>query len=208
MDHLLGTGPGRSVFPERALASVPFAGAEPATIGRDRGANKTILRVGLPAREVDRPVSFLKNYCLTMISGSALSGTRRHCALSSASKRQTSPFADISSNSPRSSRHTVGAKAVTAGSQRGLRKTAKLSGVPSVLVRASTARPLPRTGHPVAVKGVTAGSRRGVTKTARLTGVASVLVRARPHLARPSARSIAGWPAACSSGLATERAVA
>jgi hypothetical protein len=41
-----------------------------------------------------------------MISGSALSGTRRHCALSSASncalssasKRQVSPPADISSN--------------------------------------------------------------------------------------------------------------
>src|SRR5260370_19586219 len=135
MDHLLGRVLARSVFPKGALALVPFAGPASATIGRDRGANKAILRVGLPAREVDRPASFSENYCLTMISGSALSGTRRHCALSSASKRQTSLLADISSNSPRSSRHTVGAKAATAGSQRGLRKTAKLYGVASVLVR-------------------------------------------------------------------------
>ena len=33
-----------------------------------------------------------------MISGSALSGTCRHCALSSASKRQASPLADINNN--------------------------------------------------------------------------------------------------------------
>src|ERR1700722_9472300 len=74
-------------------------------------------------------------YCRNMISGSALSGTRRHCALSSASKRQTSPPFDISRSSPRSSRHMVGANAVTAGSQCGLRNTAKLSAAASVLVR-------------------------------------------------------------------------
>ena len=87
------------------------------------------------------------NYCRSIISGSALSGTRRHCALSSASKRQTSPFSDISNNPPRSSRQTAGANAVTAGSQRGLRKTAKLSGVASVLVRVRPQIdwPLPRT---------------------------------------------------------------
>jgi hypothetical protein len=86
-------------------------------------------------------------YCRDMISGSTLSGVRRHCALSSASKRQTSPAADISNSTPRSSRHTVGAKAVTAGSQRGFKNTWKLSGVASVLVSVSpqTVRPLPCT---------------------------------------------------------------
>jgi len=64
-----------------------------------------------------------------MIKGSALSGTKRHWALSSASKRQTSPLADISSNSPRSSLHCVGANEEIAGSHFGLRKTWKLSWV-------------------------------------------------------------------------------
>jgi hypothetical protein len=58
MDDLLGTGPARSVLPEGALTSVPFAGPAPATIGRDRGANKTILRVGLPASELIDPNRF------------------------------------------------------------------------------------------------------------------------------------------------------
>src|SRR5712671_364285 len=96
--------------------------------------------------DVDRQVK-LENYCRTMISGSALSGTRRHCALSSASKRQTSPPADISNNPPRSNRHIVGANAAIAGSQRGLRNTWKLSAVASVLVkvRPQIDWPLPRT---------------------------------------------------------------
>ena len=39
-----------------------------------------------------------EGYCpRIMIRGSALSGTRRHCALSSASNCQVSPLADISS---------------------------------------------------------------------------------------------------------------
>src|SRR5271169_5597515 len=95
------------------------------------------------AESADSPV----NYCRSMISGSAVSGTSRHCALSSAWKCQTSPFADINISSPRSSRHIVGLKASTAGSQRGLRNTWKLSAVASVLVRVrpQTGRPLPRT---------------------------------------------------------------
>src|SRR3979411_911915 len=40
---------------------VPFAGPVPTTIGRGRAANKTILRVGLLAREVDRPGWFPNN---------------------------------------------------------------------------------------------------------------------------------------------------
>ena len=63
------------------------------------------------------------DYCRSRISGSAVSGTRRHWALSSASKCQVSPPADSNSSSPRSSRHMVGAKLATTGSQRGLRKT-------------------------------------------------------------------------------------
>src|SRR5205814_2308148 len=71
----------------------------------------------------------------SMISGSALSGTFRHCALSSASNCQVSPPCDINSIWPCSSRHCVGAKAATAGSHFGLRKTWKLSWPASVLVR-------------------------------------------------------------------------
>ncbi len=68
-----------------------------------------------------------KIYCRSMISGSALSGTRRHWALSSASNCQVSPLADINTIWPRSSRHCVGANAATAGSHFGFRKTWKLS---------------------------------------------------------------------------------
>ena len=63
-------------------------------------------------------------HCRSMISGSALSGTSRHCALSSASKRQVSPLSDISMIWPRSSRHCFGAKAATAGSHFGFSPTA------------------------------------------------------------------------------------
>src|SRR6266700_3185259 len=66
-------------------------------------------------------------YCRSMIRGSAESGTSRHCALSSASKCQMLPLSDISSIWPCSSRHCVGANAVTAGSHFGFRKTWKLS---------------------------------------------------------------------------------
>jgi hypothetical protein len=78
-----------------------------------------------------------------MISGSAVSGTRRHCALSSASNCQVSPLCDINSIWPCSSRHCVGAKAATAGSHFGFRKTWKLSPPASVLVsvRPQIARP-------------------------------------------------------------------
>ena len=64
-----------------------------------------------------------------MIRGSALSGTRRHCALSSASNCQVSPLADIRIIWPRSSRHWFGANAATAGSHFGFRNTWKLSPV-------------------------------------------------------------------------------
>src|SRR5207248_662049 len=50
----------------------------------------------------------------SMISGSALSGTFRHCALSSASNCQVSPPCDINSIWPYSSHHSVGAKAAIA----------------------------------------------------------------------------------------------
>ncbi len=82
-----------------------------------------------------------------MIRGSAVSGTRRHCALSSASNCQVSPLADISSICPRSSRHWFGAKAATAGSHFGFKNTWKLSPVASVLVsvRPQIVWPLPRT---------------------------------------------------------------
>src|SRR5206468_3729480 len=78
-----------------------------------------------------------KHYCLNMINGSALSGTRRHWALSSASKCQVSPPAATRSSSPRSSRHIVGAKAATAGSHFGFKNTWKLSASASVLVSAA-----------------------------------------------------------------------
>src|SRR5207245_5489346 len=51
--------------------------------------------------ELDRPADLPGSYCpRIMISGSAASGTRRHCALSSASNCQVSPLADSSSIRP------------------------------------------------------------------------------------------------------------
>src|SRR5438045_4061256 len=64
-----------------------------------------------------------RRYCFTSTNGSAVSGTRRHCALSSASKCQTSPLGDMNNNSPRSSRHTSGLKLTIDGSQRGFRNS-------------------------------------------------------------------------------------
>src|SRR6185436_16445024 len=87
-------------------------------------------------------------YCpRSMTRPSALSGTRRHCALSSASNCQVSPVFDIRMIWPRSSRHCVGPNAATAGSHFGLRNTWKLSEPASVLVsvKPQIGRPLPRT---------------------------------------------------------------
>src|SRR6185437_3412196 len=87
------------------------------------------------------------DYCRSMIRGSVLSGTRRHWALSSASNVHVSPLADCRRIWPWSSRHCVGAKAVTVGSHFGFRKTWKLSWPASVLVRVRPQIdwPLPRT---------------------------------------------------------------
>src|SRR5579859_998264 len=86
-------------------------------------------------------------YCRIISKGSVLSGTSRHCALSSASNCQVSPLSDISSIWPCSSRQRFGAKAVTTVSHFGFRKTWKLSWPASVLVsvRPQIIWPLPRT---------------------------------------------------------------
>src|SRR5262249_50932748 len=100
-------------------------------------------------RQKNRPVLDyrLGIYCRRMISGSALSGTSRHFALSLGSNRQVSPLSDIRMIWPRSSRHWLGAKAATAGSHFGFKNTWKLSLPASVLVSVSpqTTLPLPRT---------------------------------------------------------------
>src|ERR1700680_2827116 len=114
--------------------SAPLARPAPVSIERHHGVIKAIFRAWrspaiLADTASDRRLADVdgqaksENYCRTVISGSALSGTRRHCALSSASKSQVSPPAEVSSIWPCSSRHCLGEKAAIAGSHFGLRNT-------------------------------------------------------------------------------------